>query len=131
MGPVEFLVLTFPGASPGPGAIRAFDGLRRSGAVRVIDSLLVVKATDGSVTPLELAEVGELAGLVQPDESALIDADDAEEVGLTLDPDTCALLALVEQTWAADAAEAGGELTASVRIPTEVVGEALTSLGAS
>ena len=29
MGPVEFLVLTFPGATPGDGAIRALAGAPR------------------------------------------------------------------------------------------------------
>jgi hypothetical protein len=56
MGSVEFLVFTFPGANPGPGAVRALAGLRLSGAVRVIDTLLVAKAADGSITTGELAE---------------------------------------------------------------------------
>ena len=68
MGPVEFLMLTFPGATPGPGAVQALSGLRRAGVVRVIDTLLVTKAADGTVTHRELDDVPELAGLVQPDE---------------------------------------------------------------
>jgi hypothetical protein len=135
MGPVEFLVLTFPGSSPGDGAIRALAGLRLSGAVRVIDTLLVAKGADGAVSTRELSEIPEFAYVAQSDQASLIAADDAEEVGATLDPGNCALLALVEQTWAAEAAAAvrssGGELVASVRIPPQVVREVLDALEAS
>ena len=135
MGPVEFLVLTFPGSSPGDGAIRALAGLRLSGAVRVIDTLLVAKGADGAVSTRELSEIPEFAYVTQSDQASLIAADDAEEVGATLDPGNCALLALVEQTWAAEAAAAvrssGGELVASVRIPPQVVREVLDALEAS
>jgi uncharacterized membrane protein len=135
MGPVEFLVLTFPGSSPGDGAIRALAGLRLSGAVRVIDTLLVAKGADGAVSTRELSEIPEFAYVAQSDQASLIAADDADEVGATLDPGSCALLALVEQTWAAEAAAAvrssGGELVASVRIPPQVVREVLDALEAS
>jgi uncharacterized membrane protein len=135
MGPVEFVVLGFPGATPGAGAIKAMAGLRRSGALRVLDTLLVAKAADGTVSASELADVPELSDLVLHDDSRLIAADDADEVAVTLTPGTCALLALVEQTWAATAAEAvresGGELVASVRIPAQVVDEVLAATGAS
>jgi hypothetical protein len=135
MGPVEFLVLTFPGANPGDGAIRALAGLRLSGAVRVIDTLLVAKGADGDLTTRELTEIPEFAYVAQADQTSLIAADDADEVGASLDPGSCALLALVEQTWAAEAAEAvrasGGELAASVRIPAQVVRDALAALEAS
>jgi hypothetical protein len=135
MGPVEFLVLTFPGTSPGDGAIRALAGLRLSGAVRVIDTLLVSKGADGDLSTRELSEIPEFAYVAQADQTSLIAADDADEVGAALDPGSCALLALVEQTWAAEAAEAvrasGGELAASVRIPAQVVQDALSALEAS
>jgi Family of unknown function (DUF6325) len=135
MGPVEFLVLTFPTNTPGTGAVRALAGLRLSGAVRVIDTLLVAKAADGILTTRELSDIPELSDVVQHGQASLIAADDADEVGRTLDPGSCALLALVEQTWAAEAAQAvrdgGGELAASIRIPAQVVDEVLATVGAS
>jgi hypothetical protein len=135
MGPVEFVVLSFPGTSPGDGAIRALAGLRLSGAVRVIDTLLVAKDDGGGLITRELADIPEFAYVAQADQTSLIAADDAEEVGATLVPGSCALLAVVEQTWAAQAAEAvrasGGELTVSVRIPPQVVREVLDALEAS
>jgi uncharacterized membrane protein len=132
MGPVELIVLTFPGTSPGRGAVRALAGLQLSGSVRVLDTLLVVKAADGSVDTTELSDIPGLADVVQVQPLSLIAVDDAEEVGDTLEAGTCAVLALVEQTWAAEAAEAvrdsGGELAASVRIPAQVVREVLETV---
>jgi uncharacterized membrane protein len=132
MGPVELIVLTFPGTSPGRGAVRALAGLQLSGSVRVLDTLLVVKAADGSVDTTELSDIPGLADVVQVQPLSLIAVDDAEEVGDTLEAGTCAILALVEQTWAAEAAEAvrdsGGELAASVRIPAQVVREVLETV---
>jgi hypothetical protein len=129
MGPVQFLVLTFPGASPGTGAVGALGSLRRSGAVNVIDTLLVAKDKTGTISWRELADVPELSSMVQRDQVTLIDAEDAEEAGQLLELGTCAVLALVEQLWAADAAravrEAGGELAISVPIPADVVDAAL------
>jgi uncharacterized membrane protein len=132
MGTVELIVLTFPGTSPGRGAVRALAGLQLSGSVRVLDTLLVVKAADGSVDTTELSDIPGLADVVQAQPLSLIAVDDAEEVGDTLDAGTCAVLALVEQTWATEAAEAvrdsGGELAASVRIPAQVVREVLETV---
>jgi uncharacterized membrane protein len=132
MGPVELIVLTFPGTSPGRGAVLALAGLQLSGSVRVLDTLLVVKAADGSVDTTELSDIPGLADVVQAQPLSLIAVDDAEEVGDTLDAGTCAVLALVEQTWATEAAEAvrdsGGELAASVRIPAQVVREVLETV---
>lgn len=131
MGPVELIVLTFPGTSPGQGAVRALAGLRLSGAVRVLDTLLVVRAADGSVSTTELCDIPGLADVVQAQSLNLIAFDDAEEVGETLEDSSCAVLALVEQTWAVEAAEAvresGGELAASVQIPAQVVHEVLAA----
>jgi hypothetical protein len=132
MGPVELIVLTFPGASPGRGAVRALVGPQPSDSARVLDTLLVVKAADGSVDTTELSDIPGLADVVQVQPLSLIAVDDAEEVGDTLEAGTCAVLALVEQTWAAEAAEAvrdsGGELAASVRIPAQVVREVLETV---
>lgn len=135
-GPLEFLVLTFPGERPDSDAIGALAGVRRSGDVRLVDSLVVARGGDGSMAATELADIPELSGvLTGTDPTTLIDAGDAEEVGEMLEPGTCALLLLVEHAWAREAAEAvreaGGRIAASVRIPPEFAEEALSSMEAS
>jgi uncharacterized membrane protein len=124
MGPLEFLVLTFPGEVPGADAIGALARVRRSGDIRVVDSLVVTKALSGNVTTVELADMGtfrEVAPGIAP--MSLIGAEDAWDVAATLAPGTCAIAVLVEHAWARDAAEAlrgaGGRIAASVRVPAE------------
>ncbi|MEU5878865.1 DUF6325 family protein [Spirillospora sp. NPDC047279] len=128
-GPLEFVVLTFPGPAPGKEAVDALAGLRRAGGVQIVDSLVVVKGADGAVTSTELADIPELEGVVSGRDlrDDLIGAEDADEVGASLDPGTCALAVLVEHAWAREAADAvrdaGGRLAASIRIPAEHIPE--------
>ncbi|MFI0445693.1 DUF6325 family protein [Actinomadura sp. 6N118] len=124
-GPLEFLVLTFPGPAPGKDAANALTPLRRSGGVEVVDTLLVAKGPDGTVRTTELADLPEFHDLTSQHD--LIAVQDAEEVAAGLDPGTCALAVLVEHSWAKEAAatikSVGGRLAASIRIPADHVPE--------
>ncbi|MFE0106671.1 DUF6325 family protein [Streptomyces sp. NPDC059009] len=129
-GPVEFLVLAFPGERPGRGAVAALAELRRSGEVRVMDSLVVAKAATGDTSRAELDEFEEFADVLagREEEPNLIGPEDAEEAAAVLEPGGCALLVLVEHLWAGRAARAvrgaGGHIAASVRIPPDRVEQA-------
>ncbi|WP_037605520.1 DUF6325 family protein [Streptacidiphilus rugosus] len=134
MGPVEFLVLAFPGERTGADLAAPLDALRRAGGVRLLDSMLVTKAEDGTVGSAATAarERPEAAGSTgaRP-EPGLIGEADAAEAAELLEPGSCALLLLVEHLWAAEAAEAfraaNGRVAASVRIPPEQVAEAVAT----
>ncbi|WP_380563839.1 DUF6325 family protein [Streptacidiphilus jeojiensis] len=134
MGPVEFLVLAFPGETIGADVIAPLTALRDSGGVRVIDTMVVTKAADGSVASAELVDLEHLRGLVDPagNEVNLMGEEDAAEAAELLQPGSSALLVLVEHLWATAAAEAfrraGGHVAASVRIPPEFVSEAHRAL---
>ncbi|WP_370092868.1 DUF6325 family protein [Streptacidiphilus sp. MAP12-20] len=137
MGPVEFLVLAFPGEQVGTDVVAPLNALRRAGGVRLIDSLLVTKAADGTVSASELTDQEELKAALDPDpdatpETSLMGEEDAAEAGELLEPGSCALLLLVEHVWAAEAVaafrEANGRVAASVRIPPEHVAEARQAL---
>jgi hypothetical protein len=126
MGPLEYLVLTFPGETPGADAIGALARVRRSGDIRVVDTLVVTKALSGHVTTVELADMGTFCEVAPGIASvALIGSEDAGDVAATLAPGTCAIAVVVEHAWALDAAEAlrgaGGRIAASVRVPAEYV----------
>ncbi|MYW68869.1 hypothetical protein GTY65_33055 [Streptomyces sp. SID8379] len=134
MGPVEFIVLAFPEEELRVGVVDTLADLRREGSLRVMDSLVVTKAGDGSVTSSELHEYEELKAVLGPgyeDEATLIGPEDAQEAAGLLGKGNCALLLLVEHVWAQRAAEsvreAGGRIAASVRIPPEHVDEAATA----
>nr|WP_037597786.1 DUF6325 family protein [Streptacidiphilus jeojiense] len=134
VGPVEFLVLAFPGETIGADVIAPLTALRDSGGVRVIDTMVVTKAADGTVASAELVDLEHLRGLVDPagNEVNLMGEEDAAEAAELLQPGSSALLVLVEHLWATAAAEAfrraGGHVAASVRIPPEFVSEAHRAL---
>ncbi|GHA90734.1 DUF6325 family protein [Streptomyces termitum] len=130
MGPVECVVLAFPGERLKVAAVTAVADLRRAGQVRLIDSLVVVKSEAGEVSSSELVEYDEYDDATEEigPEANLLGPEDAAEAAAALEPGSCALMLLVEHIWAADAAEAireaGGRVAASVRIPDAYVDEA-------
>ncbi|GAA3507160.1 DUF6325 family protein [Streptomyces showdoensis] len=133
MGPVECLVLAFPGERLKVAAVTAVADLRKAGQVRLIDSLVVTKSATGEVSGSELAdyeEYEEAAAEIGP-EANLLGPEDAAEVAETLEPGSCALMLLVEHVWAAEAAqavrEAGGHVAGRVPIPHEFVEQARTA----
>ncbi|MFF9145701.1 DUF6325 family protein [Streptomyces sp. NPDC055051] len=130
MGPVECVVLAFPGERLKVAAVAAIAELRKEGQVRLIDSLVVVRAPSGEVSTSELIEYDEYdeaTAEIGP-EANLLGPEDAAEVAQSLEPGSCALMLLVEHIWAARAAEAiqeaGGRVAARVRIPDAHVEEA-------
>ncbi|MFF5970252.1 DUF6325 family protein [Streptomyces sp. NPDC012769] len=130
MGPVECLVLAFPGERLKVAAVTAIADLRRAGQVRLIDSLVVTKTAAGEVWSSELVEYEEYEEAVAEigPEANLLGPEDAAEVGATLEPDSCALMLLVEHVWAARAAEvireADGYVAGRVPIPHAFVEQA-------
>jgi hypothetical protein len=110
VGPVEFLVLAFPGGRVGAAVLDPLRRLRRSGGVRVLDVREMRRAPDGGV----IADAGE---------AGLITDEDVESARELLGPDESALLLLVEHVWAAELTAAfeaeRGRVAASVRIVPE------------
>lgn len=130
MGPVECVVLAFPGERLKVAAVTAVAELRRAGQVRLIDSLVVVKSVTGEVSTSELVEYeeyDEATAEIGP-EANLLGPEDAVEAAETLEPGSCALMLLVEHVWAERAAEAireaDGRISGTVRIPPDHVDQA-------
>jgi len=57
IGPVQYMVVAFPGNQFKGEIAPALEDLVRSGTIRIIDLAFIVKAADGSMTGMEL-EVG-------------------------------------------------------------------------
>jgi hypothetical protein len=110
VGPVEFLVLAFPGGRIGAAVLDPLRRLRQTGGVRVLDAREMRRAADGRVT----ADAGE---------TGLITDEDVESALELLTADESALLLLVEHVWAAELTTAfeaeRGRVAASVRIVPE------------
>jgi hypothetical protein len=136
-GPIEMLVVKFPGNQFRGEIAPALAELVETGTIRVIDLVFIKKDADGTLTSIELADLDpEAAADYAPaveDVSGLLSEDDIRELGALLDDNSSAGLLLFENTWAtrfADAVRnAKGEVLLSERIPRAVI-EAVLAEGA-
>ena len=140
IGPVDLLVVEFPGNQFKGEIAPALRDLVTEGTVRVLDLLFVYKDADGEVGSLELAGLGPdlqpaFADLVGQLGGGLLDAEDVAQVGANLQPNSSAALIVWENTWAGrfvTAMEnAGARVVDQARIPAEAVKATLESAALS
>ena len=136
LGPVEYLLIGFPGNQFKGEIVPALADLIEAGTVRILDLVFVKKDEDGSITTFEYDAMTEAPGFAALDGEAggLLNDDDIALAAEALAPDSSAALLVWEDTWAAPLAaalrNAGGVLVASERIPHEIVEQALDALPA-
>jgi hypothetical protein len=136
MGPIDYLVVEFPGNRMTGGMFPLLLDLVDRGLVRILDLALVRKETDGSISGLELSDVdadGELdLSVFEGASSGLLGEDDIQEAGNALAPDSSAGILVYENVWAAPLASeirrSGGQFVASGRIPVQQVLAALDAI---
>ena len=128
VGPVEYVVIEFPGNQFNGEVAPALARLVESGTVRIIDLVFVVKDGDGNVTSLEYDELGEVAAAfadIDGDADGMLSDDDIAEIAAGLHDNSSALLILFEDLWAkeftAAVLDSGGELVAGGRIPRDLI----------
>jgi hypothetical protein len=133
MGPVDYLVVEFPGSRmTGEGLPMLLDLVDR-GVIRVLDLVFVKKELDGTVRGMAVADFdsdGDLdLAVFEGAASGLIDDGDINEASAVLAPGNAAALLVYENTWAAPLAAAlrrgGAQMVASGRIPMQDVVAAL------
>jgi dihydroorotase-like cyclic amidohydrolase len=132
MGPIDYILVEWPGRQPTGEAAPIVVDLVERGVVRVLDLAFITKGEDGSVAGLEIEDLGDAAEELKVFEGAssgLLGDDDIAEAAEALDPGTSAALLVWENRWAAPFAAAvrrsGGQLVASGRIPVQAVLAAL------
>ena len=138
MGPVDYVVLEWPGRQPtGEVAPMILDLVDR-GIIRILDVAFMAKGEDGSVAALDLGTLdGGGAGFEEFEGAAsgLLGPDDLEEAANALEPGTSAAVLVWENRWAAPVAVAvrrsGGQLVASGRIPVQAILAALDAVEAT
>jgi Family of unknown function (DUF6325) len=129
LGPVEMLVVKFPGNKFTGEVTPALADLVDNGLIRIIDLLFVAKAADGTVVVEEIANLGDddyaQFEAVVSDVNGMLGEEDAQQFAGLLEPNSSAGLLLFENTWAkrfADAvADANGEVLFNERIPRAVI----------
>ena len=137
MGPIDYLVIEFPADRPPDGsALPLLVDLVERGIIRVLDLEFVQKGADGSVTGIDIADVG-LEGdfdvtLFAEAYSGLLDDTDLADAGEALEPGCSAAVLIYENTWAAPLATAlrrnGAQLVASGRVPVQGILASLDAL---
>ena len=129
-GPIDLILLKFPGNQFNGGIAPALGDLVAGGTVRLLDLLFVFKDVDGTVGSIELADLGPELGPALIDvngqlEGGLLDAEDVEDIGADLEPNSSMAVLAVENLWAVPFIEAvrssGGELVDQTRVPSAVV----------
>jgi hypothetical protein len=138
MGPIDYLLIEWPGRQPtGEVAPHIVDLVDR-GLIRILDIAFITKAEDGSVAALEISDLGseiEAFAVFEGAASGLLSEDDLGEAAEALAPGTSAGLLVFENRWAAPFAiavrKSGGQLVASGRIPIQAVIAALDAADAA
>jgi len=137
MGPIDYLVIEFPADRPPNGsALPLLRDLVDRDIIRVLDLAFVQKDVDGSVSGIDIADVG-LEGdvdvtLFAEAASGLLDETDLGDAGEALEPGCSAAVLVYENRWAAPLARAlrgnGAQMVASGRIPLQSILASLDAL---
>ena len=135
MGPIEILVISFPGNAFNGEVAPALGELVQSGTIRVIDLVFVTKDADGNVAGLELSELDEAtSSAFRPhveEPNGMLAEEDIADLSAELEPNSSAAILMFEHVWATrfrDAVvDSGGELIAAIRIPKEAIDEVLAA----
>jgi hypothetical protein len=129
IGPVEYLVVAFPGNQFKGEIAPALARLVESDTIRMIDIAFASKDADGNAGACELSdldpEVREGLENLGASGTGLFNEEDLTAAAEELEPDSSAALLVWENIWARDVAQAmrdaGGVLFDYDRVPHEVV----------
>lgn len=131
-GPIDFLLLEFPGDQPLDEPAAELLALVDSGQVALYDLVAIRKHVDGAFSGIELSQVDPAFATFEGARSGLLDDDDLATAAAAMEPGTRAVLLVFENRWAAPfvgaALRAGGDVVASARIPATDVMAALDAL---
>ncbi|GAA1362942.1 DUF6325 family protein [Catellatospora chokoriensis] len=127
MGPVDYLVIEFPGNHMTGEGIPLLLDLVDRGIVRILDLAFIRKDTDGSIVAVAVedmdAEGAREFAVFQGASSGLLDRDDLREAANAIEPGNSAGILVYENVWAAPLAIAwrrgGAQMVASGRIPVQ------------
>ena len=137
LGPVEYLIVGFPGNKFNGEIAPELAKLVESGTVRILDLVFITKDADGNVAAVELEDhhdvalfnelEGEIGGLVSDEDIAYAAAD--------LDVNSSAALLVWEDVWATPFVQAlrdsGAVMIESARIPHDLIEAAELELAAA
>src|SRR4051794_11596474 len=138
MGPIDYVVLEWPGEQPVGDAVPLLLDLVDRGIIRILDIAFMAKDEDGTVAAIDLAGLNggkDGFAVFEGASTGLIGDEDVEAAAEALAPGTSAALLVWENRWAAPVAVAvrrsGGQLVASGRIPIQAILASLDAVEAT
>lgn len=137
IGPVEYMIVAFPGNRFTGEIAPALAELVESNTVRIIDLAFVTKDAEGNVAALELgdleSDVFKAFDALSPEVMGLLNQEDLDAAAGELEPNSSAALVVWEDVWAARLAaairNADGVVLDLERVPHEVVTAAIDFAG--
>jgi hypothetical protein len=134
IGPVEYLILGFPGNNFTGEIVPELAKLIDSGLVRIIDLTFISKDAAGEVEVVDYDAVEELAAFagLEGEVGGILTDEDIAYAAQSLEPNSSAALLIWEDTWAAPFAaavrKANGVILEGARIPREIIEQAVSAL---
>ncbi len=135
MGPIDYLVVEFPGAKMTGEGIPVLLSLVERGIIRIMDLAFIEKHLDGTISALKIKDLdvegAEQFTVFEGASSGLLAGDDFDEAASAIEPGNAAGIIVYENLWAAPLARAwrqgGAQVVASGRIPVQAILAALGS----
>lgn len=136
MGPVEYILIAFPGNRFNGQIVPALRELVDNGTIRILDLLFIKKDAEGNVLVVELDgfedDEGAAFDAIEGEVDELLSMEDIQLAGAELPNNSSAGLLVWENVWAARFADAvraaHGQVIASDRIPHAAVEAARQAL---
>jgi hypothetical protein len=133
LGPVDWIVVEFPGSKFNGEIAPALADLVERDLVRVLDLLVLKKESDGTLEAFELSDLdeAEVGGFRSHEQelAMLLSEEDVTAVAAAVEPGSSAAVLVWENKWAAPfgaaVRHAGGQLVASGRIPIQAMRAAI------
>ena len=133
MGPIDIIILGFPGNKFSGKIVPTIKELVASRTITIIDLLFITKDGDGNVAVIELQdldpELGPAYMEIDLAHVGALDHEDADEIADDIPANSSALVVAFENTWASKFVsavnDADGVMIDHFRIPAVVAAEAL------
>jgi hypothetical protein len=137
LGPVEYIIVGFPGNRFTGEIAPELAKLVDQGTIRILDLIFISKADDGTVATFEFDQLDELApfAAVDAEVGGLISSEDIEHAATLLEPNSSEALLIWEDVWATPLVEAmrraDAVLLEGARIPRELIQPAVDELASA
>jgi hypothetical protein len=140
MGPIDYLIIEFPGSRMSGEGLPLLVDLVDRGIIRIMDLVFIRKLPEGKVIRVELAGTRMDGGdadlsMFEGASSGLLDQQDVDAAAEAIQPGSTAGLIIYENRWAAPLATAlrrgGAQLVAGGRVPVQALLAALDAAEAA